>query len=148
MSICCCLAAQSCSALCDVMDCNTPCFLSVTISWSLLKLMSISSSVISFSSHLWSFSASESFQLSQFFTSGSQNIGVSASASNENSRFISFRIDWLGLLAVQETPKSPLQQLENRKLFGFDILSTGLTESPQLCQLLTRESACSLKIWS
>ena len=41
----------------------------------------ISSSVIPFSSHLQSFSASGSFQISQFFTSGGQSIGVSASAS-------------------------------------------------------------------
>ena len=41
----------------------------------------ISSSVVPFSSHLPSFPASGSFQMSQFFTSGGQSIGVSASAS-------------------------------------------------------------------
>ena len=41
----------------------------------------ISSSVIPFSSHLQSFPASESFPMSQFFTSGGQSIGVSASTS-------------------------------------------------------------------
>ena len=41
----------------------------------------ISSSVIPFSSCLQSFPASGSFQISQFFTSGGQTIGVSASAS-------------------------------------------------------------------
>jgi len=41
----------------------------------------ISSSVVPFSSHLQSFPASGSFQMSQFFTSGGQSIGVSASAS-------------------------------------------------------------------
>ena len=41
----------------------------------------ISSSVIPFSSCLQSFPASESFPMSQFFTSGGQIIGVSASAS-------------------------------------------------------------------
>ena len=41
----------------------------------------ITSSVIPFSSHLQSFPASGSFQMSQFFTSGGQIIGVSASAS-------------------------------------------------------------------
>ena len=41
----------------------------------------ISSSVIPFSSHLQSFSASGSFPVSQFFASGGQSIGVSASAS-------------------------------------------------------------------
>ena len=41
----------------------------------------ISSSAIHFSSCLQSFPASGSFPMSQFFTSGSQSIGVSASAS-------------------------------------------------------------------
>ena len=41
----------------------------------------ISSSVIPFSSHLQSFPASGSFQMSQFFESGGQSIGGSASAS-------------------------------------------------------------------
>ena len=41
----------------------------------------ISSSVICFSSHLQSFPASVSFPMSQFFSSGGQSIGVSASAS-------------------------------------------------------------------
>ena len=41
----------------------------------------ISSSVIPFSSHLQSFLALGSFQMSQFFTSGGRRIGVSASAS-------------------------------------------------------------------
>ena len=41
----------------------------------------ISSSVVPFSSCLQSFPASESFPVSQFFTSGGQSIGVSASAS-------------------------------------------------------------------
>ena len=41
----------------------------------------ISSSVIPFSFQLQSFPASGSFQMSQFFTSGGQSIGVSASAS-------------------------------------------------------------------
>ena len=41
----------------------------------------ISSSVVPFSSCLQSFPASGSFQMSQFFTSGGQSIGVSASSS-------------------------------------------------------------------
>ena len=41
----------------------------------------ISSSVVPFSSHLQSFSASGSLQMSQLFTTGGWNIGISASAS-------------------------------------------------------------------
>ena len=49
--------------------------------------------------------------MSQLFASGGQSTGVSASAcpSNEYSGLISFRMDWLDLLAVQETLKSLLQ---------------------------------------
>ena len=93
--------------------------LSITNSQSMLKLMSIelvipstiSSSVMPFSSCLQSFPASGSFPISQFFASGSQSIGFSFSigASNEQSRLISFRMDWLDLLAVQGTLKSLFQ---------------------------------------
>ena len=49
--------------------------------------------------------------MSQFFASGGQSIGasVSISHSNEYSGLISFRIDWLDLLAGQGTLKSLLQ---------------------------------------
>ena len=63
--------------------------LSITNSRSLLKLMFIESVMPSnhlilchpFSSHLQSFPASGSFQMSQFFATSGQSIGVSASAS-------------------------------------------------------------------
>ena len=63
--------------------------LSFTIPWNLLKSRSINqwchptilSSVIPFSSFPQSFPASGSFQMSQFFKSGGQSIGASASAS-------------------------------------------------------------------
>ena len=40
----------------------------------------------------------------------------SISPSNEYSGFISFRIDWFDLLAVQETPKSLLQHYSSKEL--------------------------------
>ena len=63
--------------------------LSSTISWSLLKFMSlsrrhyltISSSATPFSSRLQSFPASGSFPMCWLFASGGQSIGTSASAS-------------------------------------------------------------------
>ena len=69
------------------------------------------SSVVPFSSHLQSFPASGSFQMSQLFASGRQSIGVSASASvlPEHPGLLSFRKDWLDLLAVQGNLKSLLQ---------------------------------------
>ena len=94
--------------------------LSITNSRSLLKLMSIT--LVMPSSHLILccplllspsiFPASGSFPMSQFFTSGGQSIRVftfSISPSNEHSGLISFRMDWLDLLAVQGTLKSLLQ---------------------------------------
>ena len=81
--------AQSCLTFCNPMDCSTPGLPSSPIpgvysnsspsSW--WYHPNISSSVIPFSFHLQSFPAAESFQMSQFFTSGSQSIGVSATAS-------------------------------------------------------------------
>ena len=68
--------------------------------------------VFPYSSCLQSFPASGSFQMSHLFASDGQSIGVSASKSvlpNEHSGLISFRMDWLDLLAVQGTLKSLLQ---------------------------------------
>ena len=47
--------------------------------------------------------------MSQFFASGGQSIGVSASASVLPMNMISFRMDWSDLIAVQGTSKSLLQ---------------------------------------
>ena len=72
----------------------------------------ISSSAFPFSSCLQSFPASGSFQMSRLFTSSSQRIGLSASTSVfpiEHSGQISFRMDWLDILAVQGILKSLLQ---------------------------------------
>ena len=102
--------------------------LSLTISRSLPKFMSIVSVMPSSHLILWcplllcpqSFPASETFPMSQLFTSEDQNIGASASASVlptsiqgwfhlRSPGLISFRTDWLDLLAVQGTLKSLLQ---------------------------------------
>ena len=59
-----------------------------------------------------SFPASGSFQMSQFFTSGGQkywSFSFSISPSNGYSGLISFKKDWLDLLAVHGTLKSLLQ---------------------------------------
>ena len=95
--------------------------LSITISWTLLKLMSIES-VMPFNHLILCcpllltpsiFPGIRSFPMSQFFASGGQSIGsfsFSISPSNEYSGLISFRMDWLNLLAVQGTLKSLLQK--------------------------------------
>ena len=96
--------------------------LSITNSWSSLRLTSVES--VMPSSHLilgrppfscpQSLPASESFPMSQLFAWGGQSTGVSALASfsiipSKHEGLISFRMDWLDLLAVQRTLKSLLQ---------------------------------------
>ena len=71
----------------------------------------ISSSIVLFSCPQ-SFPASGPFPMSWLFTSGGQNIGLSASASvlpMNIQGWFPFRIDWFDLLAVQGTLKSLLQ---------------------------------------
>ena len=68
--------------------------------------------VIRFSSHLQSFPASQSSPMSQFFASGGQRIGGSASASVLSMSIqIWFPLgwNWLDLLAVKGTLKNLLQ---------------------------------------
>ena len=78
--------AQSCLTLCDPMDCSTsglpvhhqfPEFTQTHVHW----VGDAIQPSHPLSSHLQSIPASGSFPMSQFFTSGSQGIGVSASAS-------------------------------------------------------------------
>ena len=70
----------------------------------------ISSSVVLFSSHLQSFPASGSFQMSLHIRQPKYgSFSFSISPSNEYSGLISFKMDWLDLLAVQGTLKSLLQ---------------------------------------
>ena len=62
----------------------------------------ISSSVVPFSFCLWSFPASVSFLVSQFFTSGGQSIGVSTSASVLPVNIQGwFPLGWTGWISLQ-----------------------------------------------
>ena len=56
--------------------------------------------------------------MSQLFTSGG-SFSFSLSPSNEYSGLISFRMDWLDLLAVQGTLKSLLQQHSSKASILF-----------------------------
>ena len=87
--------------------------LSITKSWSSLKLMSIE--LVMLSNHLilccpflfclQSFPVLRSFPMSWLFhqVTKYRSFGFSISPSNEYSGLISFRIDWFNLLAVQGT---------------------------------------------
>ena len=91
--------------------------LSITSSWSLLRLMSIK--MVMPSNHLilcHSLLLPSIFPSIRVFLNESvlhirwpKYCSFSSSPSNEYSALISFRIDWLDLLAVQETLKSLLQ---------------------------------------
>ena len=76
----------------------------------------ISSSVIPFSSCLQSFPASGSFSVSQFFASGGQNIGVSASASVLPMNIQDwFPLGWTGWISLQSkglSESSPTPQFK------------------------------------
>ena len=112
--------AQSCPTLCDPVDSSTPGFLVLRLSWSLLRLMF--SDVVMPSNHL--ILCQPLLLLPSIFPSirvfynesvlrirwpKYWSFSFSISASNEYSGLISFRIDWLDLLAVQGTLKSLLQ---------------------------------------
>ena len=91
--------------------------LSITNSWSLLRLMCIES--VMPSNHLILChpllllpSIFPSIPVSQFFASGGQSIGASASVLQS----FPLRIDWLDLLAVQESLKSLLQHHSSKAL--------------------------------
>ena len=117
---CCCSVAKSCLTLCDPMECSTQASLVFTISWSLLKLMSVewmmpSNHLILCHSLLLLPSIFPSIRI---FSSESAlcirwprdwTFTFSISPSNEYSGLLSFRIDWFDLLAVQGTLKSFLQ---------------------------------------
>ena len=94
--------------------------LSITNSHSLLKLMSIASVIPSNHLILWRplLLLPSIFPRIKVFSKKSVlhirwpkfwSFSFSISPSNEYSGLISFRIDWLDLLAIQQTPKSLLQ---------------------------------------
>ena len=108
----CCSVTQLCPTLCNPMDCSMPGSLSFTISWSLLRLMSIES-MMPFNHLILChplFLLPSIFPSIRAFSNESAlhirwprywSFSFSSSPSNEYSGLISFRIYWLDLLAVQ-----------------------------------------------
>ena len=111
--------AQLCPTLCNPMDCTMPGFPVHHQLWSLLKLMSIE--LVMPSNHLilcrCLLLPPSIFPSIRVFSDGSVlrirwpkywSFSFSISPSKEYSGLISFRMDWLDLLAVQGTLKSLL----------------------------------------
>ena len=101
----------------------------------------ISSSVVPFSSHSESFPASESFQMSQFFASGGQIMGVSALASvlpmNIQGWFPLGRTGWISLQSKGLSRVFSNTTVQKHQVFGAQLslwsnshISTGLLEKP------------------
>ena len=91
----------------------------------------ISSSVIPFSSRLQSFPASGSFQMTQFFTSGGQSIGTSASASVLPMNIQDwFPLGWTGWISLQSKGLSRVfsnTTLQKHQFFGTRLSSVQLS---------------------
>ena len=94
----------------------------------------ISSSAVPFSSHLQSFPASGSFQMSQFFTSGDQSTGVSASASvlPMNTQDWS-PLGWTAWISLQSKRLSGVFSTPQFKSINSSVLS--LLHSPTLTSI-------------
>ena len=111
--------AQSSLTLCSPVDCSSQAALSITNSWSLLKLMSIKSVMPSHHLILCRplLLLPSIFPRIRVFSSEPVRIrwpnywsfSFSISPSSKYSGLIPFRMDWLDLLAVQGTLKSLLQ---------------------------------------
>ena len=122
--------AQSCPTLCNPMDCSTP---GLPVhhqlpEWSLLKLVSVES--VMPSNHLIFcrplLLLPSVFPSIRVFSNESAlcirwpkywSFSFNINPSNEHSGLISFRMDWLDLLAVQGTLKSLLQHHSSKDQF-------------------------------
>ena len=123
--------AQSCQTLCDPLDCSTQASLSITNSQSLLELVSIE--LVIPSNHLILCGPlllpPSIFSSIRVFPKESVlpirwpkfwSFSFTISPSNEYSGLISFRMDWLDLLAIQGTLKSLLLNttVQKHQFFG------------------------------
>ena len=141
--------------LCNPMNCGTPGFPVIHHLWSLVKLMSIESvmpsnqpsSVVPSPPSIRVFSNQSALPIRwPKYRSSSFSI----SASNEHSGLISFRMDWLDLLAGQGTLKSLLHTLSLcPSSLGCLLHSTELLPVPySLSCIRDLPALCSLKHFS
>ena len=138
----CCLVIQSCLTLCNPMDCSTPHSSVFTFSWSLLKLMSIESVILS--KHL--IPCHSFLLLSSIFPSiqvFSSELALcirwpkywcfSISLSNDSSGLIFFQIDCLDTLTIQGTLKSLLQYHNSKASVQLFSAQSSLSSNSHIC---------------
>ena len=104
-----------------------------------------SSSVVPFSSHLQSFAASGSFQVSQFFSWDGQSIGVSASASVLRMNIQDwFPLGWTGWISLQSKGLSRVfcnTTVQKHQFFSAQLSSALSFGCPTLTSILEKTTA-------
>ena len=106
--------------------------------------LTISSSVVPFSSHLQSFPASGSFPMSQFFTSCGQSIGVSASAL-----VLPMSIqDWFPLGLTGLSPCCPRNSQESSPTPQFKSINSAFFMVQLLHPYMTTGKTIALTRWA
>ena len=136
--------AESCLTFCDPIDGSTTGPLSITNSWSLLKLMYVE--LVMPSNHLILchpfFLLPSIFPSIRVFSNESVlrirwlkywSISFNISPSNEYSGLISFRMDWLDLLAVQGTQESSTLQFKSINSSALSLLYSPVLTSIHDC---------------
>ena len=108
----------------------------------------ISSSVVPFSSHLQSFQASWSFQMSQFFSSGSQSIGVSASTSVPPMNIEDWSpLGWTGWVSLQSNGLSKVFSNSTVQEYQFSSVQLSLQFNSHIHTWLLKKNI-SLTRWT
>ena len=156
--------SQSCLILCDPIDCSSPGlpvhhqlpeFTETHVHWigdAIQPSHPLSEKPFSF--HLQSFPASGSFQMSQFFPSGGQSIGASASTSVLSMNIQNwFPLGLTGLISLQFKGLSRVfsnTTVQKHQFFGAQpslwsssYISMWLLEKPYLCMDLCWQSNVS-----
>ena len=147
----CCSVAQSCSTLCDPMDCSTPGFpvLHYLLEFAQTHVYWVGdaiqpSSIVPFSSRLQSFPALGSFPMSQLFASGGHRIGALVSASVLPMNIQGwFPLEWTGWISLQSKGLSKVFSntiIQKHQFWGTQLslwsnshIHTWPLEKPQLC---------------
>ena len=107
----------------------------------------ISSSAFSFSSCHQSFPASGSFPMSQFFASGGQSIGASASLSVFSMNIQGwFALVWTSLISWQS--KGPSRVFSNTAVQKYQFLGFQFPCGPALISILTTGKTIALTRWN